>query len=118
MELSSPRFKALAVTLGFSLWFLIISSGLGLFSIEAFAIFVSIVVIITQIFSKKLAGVLDIFARINTKLFLGILYVTVISAYGILFRIVKVDLLRLKKQETTYWLDVEHLDKSTVLDQY
>ena len=40
MELSSPRFKAAAVTAGFSLWFFIISSSIGLFSIEVFAIFV------------------------------------------------------------------------------
>jgi len=34
MELSSQRFKALAVTAGFSLWFFIITSATGLFSIE------------------------------------------------------------------------------------
>ena len=52
MELSSLRFKALAVTAGFSLWFFIISSGAGLFSIEAFVIFVAITISITQIFAS------------------------------------------------------------------
>ena len=51
MELSSPRFKALAVTAGFSLWFFIISSAVGLFSYEAFTIFVAILISITQLFS-------------------------------------------------------------------
>ncbi len=118
MELSSPRFKALAVTLGFSLWFFVISTGLGLFSIEVFVIFVSIIIIITQIFARKLVKVLDAFAVLNTKLFLGILFITVVSAYGIFFKIVKVDLLRVKRQEDTYWLNVEHLDNSNLLKQY
>ena len=118
MELSSPRFKALAVTLGFSLWFFIISTGLGLFSIEIFVIFVSVIIIITQIFARKLVKVLDSFAIINTKIFLGILFVTVVSAYGIFFKIVKVDLLRVKRQKDTYWLNVEHLDNSNLLKQY
>jgi len=118
MELSSPRFKALAVTLGFSLWFFIISTGLGLFSIEVFAIFVIIIIIITQIFARKLVKVLDAFAIINTKIFLSLLFLTVVSAYGILFKIVKVDLLRLKRQKDTYWLNVERLDNSNLLKQY
>ena len=75
MELSSPRFKALAVTAGFSLWFFIISSATNLFSIEAFTIFVLITISITQIFAIKLSKALDIFAIINTKVFLGILFV-------------------------------------------
>ena len=51
MELSSPRFKALAVTAGFSFWFFIISSATGLFSIEALVIFLVLVITITQIFA-------------------------------------------------------------------
>ena len=73
MELSSPRFKAAAVTAGFSFWFFIISSFIGLFSIEAFVIFVAITISITQIFAFKLSKALDIFAIINIKIFLGIL---------------------------------------------
>jgi len=68
MELSSPRFKAMAVTAGFSLWFFIISSATGLFSFEAFAIFVAITISITQIFAFKLSKALDIFAIINTSM--------------------------------------------------
>jgi hypothetical protein len=118
MELSSPRFKALAVTLGFSLWFFIITTGLGLFSIEVFVIFVSVIIITTQIFARKLVKVLDAFAVLNTKIFLGILFVTVISAYGIFFKIVKVDLLRLKKQGDTYWLNVEQTKPYRIRKQY
>ena len=118
MELSSPRFKALAVTLGFSLWFFIISTGLGLFSIEIFVIFVSVIIIITQIFARKLVKVLDAFAIINTKIFLGILFVTVVSAYGIFFEIVQEHLLRVNRQKDTYWLNVEHLDNSNLLKKY
>ena len=118
MELSSPRFKAIAVTAGFSLWFFIISSVTGLFSIDAFAIFVAIMIFITQIFAYKLSKALDIFALINTKIFLGILFVFVISLYGIFFKVLHIDLLRLKKQSSSYWLDVDRIKQSTIFKQY
>jgi hypothetical protein len=118
METSSPRFKSLAVTAGFSFWFFIITSSTGIFSIEILIIFVAIVLIVSQIFAKKISKGLDIFAIINTKIFLGILFGTVISIYGILFRLLKIDLLRLKKQKDTYWLDVEQNTFHRIRKQY
>ena len=118
MELSSSRFKALAVTAGFSFWFFIISSAVGLFSLDALAIFVAITISITQIFAFKLSKALDIFAIINTKIFLGILFVFVISLYGIFFKVLRIDLLRLKKQSSSYWLDTDKIKQSTVFRQY
>ena len=118
MELSSPRFKAIAVTAGFSLWYFIISSAAGLFSFEAFAIFVAITISITQIFAFKLSKALDIFAIINTKIFVGILFVFVVSLYGIFFKVLHIDLLRLKKQGTSYWLDADKIKHSTIFKQY
>ena len=118
MELSSPRFKAMTVTAGFSLWFFIISSATGLFSIEVFVIFVAITIAITQIFALKLSKALDIFAIINTKIFLGILFVFVISLYGIIFKVLRIDLLRLKKQSSSYWFDTDKIKQSTLLKQY
>ena len=118
MELSSQRFKALAVTAGFSLWFFIISSATGLFSLDAFAIFVAITITITQIFALKLSKALDIFAIINTKIFLGILFIFVVSLYGIFFKVLHIDLLRLKKQGTSYWLDIDKIKQSTIFKQY
>jgi len=118
MELSSPRFKSIAVTLGFSLWFFVISSALGLFSLVAFVIFIAITFTLTQIFSLKLSNVLNIFAIVNTKIFLGILFVFVISLYGIFFRILRIDLLRLRRKQQTYWLEMEHLKEPRILKQY
>ena len=118
MELSSPRFKALAVTAGFSFWFFIISSTTGLFSIEAFVIFVALTITITQIFALKLSKALDIFAIINTRIFLGMLFIFVISLYGIFFRILRIDLLRLKKQGSSYWLEIDKIKQSTPVKQY
>jgi len=118
MELSSSRFKALAVTAGFSFWFFIISSAVGLFSLEALAIFVAITISITQIFAFKLSKALDIFAIINTKIFLGILFVFMLSLYGIFFKVLRIDLLRLKKQSSSYWLDTDKIKQSTVFRQY
>ena len=118
MELSSPRFKALAVTAGFSFWFFIISSATGLFSLEAFAIFVAITIAITQIFAVKLSKALDVFAMINTKIFLGILFIFVVSLYGIFFKVLRIDLLRLKKQSLSYWLDTDKIKQSTIFKQY
>ena len=118
MELSSSRFKALAVTAGFSFWFFIISSAVGLFSLGALAIFVAITISITQIFAFKLSKALDIFAIINTKIFLGILFVFMLSLYGIFFKVLRIDLLRLKKQSSSYWLDTDKIKQSTVFMQY
>ena len=118
MELSSSRFKALAVTAGFSFWFFIISSAVGLFSLDALAIFVAITISITQIFAFKLSKALNIFAIINTKIFLGILFVFMLSLYGIFFKVLRIDLLRLKKQSSSYWLDTDKIKQSTVFRQY
>ena len=118
MELSSPRFKALAVTAGFSFWFIIITTGIGVFSFELFGIFLAVTITITQIFSVKLSKGLDVFAVINTKIFLGILFVFVISLYGILFKVLRIDLLRLKKQSSSYWLNLDEIKQSTVFKQY
>ena len=118
MELSSPRFKALAVTAGSCFWFAIITAGIGIFSFELLGIFAAVAIAITQIFSVKLSKGLDIFAKINTKIFLGILFIFVISLYGIFFKILRVDLLRLKKQSSSYWLDLDDIKQSTVFKQY
>jgi len=110
MQASSSRFKSLAVTSGFSFWFLIITLSMGLFSIEYFAIFVGIVFTITQIFVKKISKGLNIFAIINTKIFLSILFVFVITIYSVLFKLLRIDLLRLKQQNNTYWIKIESND--------
>jgi hypothetical protein len=118
MKTSSPRFKSLAVTAGVSFWFFIITQSVSVFSIEIFILFVASVLISTQIFAKKISKGLDIFALINTKIFLGILFVAVISIYGITFRFLQIDLLRLKKQDGTYWLDVEQTKPHRIRKQY
>lgn len=107
MELSSPRTKALAVTAGLSFWFFIITNSTGLFSIELMISFVAGILLVTQIFALKLSNILDIFAKINTKVFLGLLFVCIITIYAFLFKFLRIDLLRLKKQNNSYWLDVE-----------
>ena len=96
----------------------IITTAFGVFSLEVFLTFIAILFIITQIFTKKLSKALDVFAIINTKIFLGILFVFVISLYGIVFRILKIDLLRLKKQKNSYWLEMEKLKESRIFKQY
>ena len=110
MQTSSPRFKSLAVTAGLSFWFFIITSSTGIFSIEILIIFVVVVLSVTQIFEKKISKGLYIFAIINTKIFLGVLFVFVIAIYGILFKLLKIDLLRLKNKKDTYWLEIEKTD--------
>lgn len=118
MQLSSPRFKSIAVASGLSFWFFIIISALGFFSFEILLIFIGSVFTITQILSSKLAKGLEVFAIINTKILLGALFVFVISIYGILFRILRIDLLRLKKQNNTYWLDIEQNTYDKINKQY
>jgi len=112
LELSSPRYKSLAVTAGLTFWFIIITIATGYFSFEYLAIFSLSLFIITQIFSYKISKALDIFAIFNTKIFLGILFIFVISIYGILFKLLQIDLLRLKKQKESYWLDVDEISSN------
>jgi hypothetical protein len=118
MELSSPRFKALAVTTGISFWFFIISSAADLFTIEIMFFVIAGIGVITQIFAFKISKVLNVFAIVNTKIFLGLLFIFVISLYGIIFKILKIDVLRLKRENKTYWLETEKINSDGVIKQY
>ena len=118
MKLSSPRFKALTVSAGLTFWFFIITSIVGVFSLEYFAIFIAIVFPLMQFLSMKVSRALDIFAIFNTKFFLGILFVFVISLYGIFFRVLRIDLLRTKKHNGSYWLEMDQQKPSRMLKQY
>ncbi len=118
MEHSSSKFKALAVSAGLSFWFFIISSITGIFSIEAMLLFILAIVIVSQIFAIKLSKALDVFAIINTKIFLGILFIFLVSIYGMIFRLLKIDLLRLKKQKETYWLATNDFKPNKISKQY
>jgi len=118
MELSSPKFKALAVSAGFTFWFFVITSLFGVFRLDYFVIFIVIVFPLMQFLSIKVSSTLDIFAIYNTKFFLGILFVCVISLYGIFFKILRIDLLRTKKQTDSYWLEMEQLKPSRILKEY
>ena len=118
MQTSSPRFKAIAVSAGLTFWFFIITSSTSTFSVELLLLFVGIIFSVTQIFAKKISKGLDIFAIINTKIFLGVLFCTIISVYGILFKLLQIDLLRIKKQKNSYWLDVEETKATGVRKQY
>ena len=118
MNVSSSRFKALTVSAGFTFWFFIISSILGIFTIEALGIFILIIFPLMQFFSLKVSKALDVFAVYNTKIFLGIIFVFVISIYGILFRVLQIDLFRLKKHEASYWIKMDELKLSRIFKQY
>ena len=80
--------------------------------------FILAIVIVSQIFAIKLSKALDVFAIINTKIFLGILFICVVSLYGIFFRVLRIDLFRLKKQGTSYWLEIDKIKQSTSVKQY
>ena len=119
MQLSSPRFKSLAVTAGLIFWFTIITTGIGSFSFEYLLIFASVVLVVTQIFTYKVSRALNVFAIYNTKIFLGILFIFVISIYGILFKLIRIDLLRLNVNDNeTHWLDIEKSKKEKIRKQY
>jgi len=118
MKGSSNRFKAIAVSSGIAFWFFIITSASGFFKIEYLVFFVIVVFSLTQIFAKKISHFLDVFGIFNTKIFLGLLYVFVISLYGIFFRILRIDLLRLKKHDGTYWLKMKSGDGEQIFKQY
>jgi len=118
MKTSSSRFKSIAVSAGISFWFFIISSALGFFTIEIFAVFVASILTITIIFSSKLARGLDAFAIVNTKIFLGVYFAIFISLYGILFKLLRIDLLRLKKTKDSYWLEIDETEQEGIFKQF
>tara|TARA_B100001540_G_C15425417_1_gene469734 strand:- start:150 stop:506 length:357 start_codon:yes stop_codon:yes gene_type:complete len=118
MKLSSPRFKSIAVTAGLTFWFIIITSATGYFSYEVLVIFSISILAITQIFSYKISKGLDKFAIFNTIVFLGLLFIFMISIYGILFKLLRIDLLRLKRNKETYWLDIEETNSERIVKQY
>lgn len=118
MNLTSPRVKALSVSIGISLWIFVLTTVTKTFSIEYYALFLVIIFSLTQLFAKKISRGLNVFAIINTKVFLSIIFVSVISFYGIFFRILKIDLLRSKRNENTYWLEIENQHQERILKQY
>jgi len=111
MKVSSPRFKSLTVTAGLTFWFANLTTIFASFSFEYLLIFSLVVFGITQVFSYKISKALDKFAIFNTKIFLGILFIFVISVYGILFKLLRIDLLRLKTKKESYWLDAEKTER-------
>ena len=118
MQLSSTRFKSVAVTAGLTFWFAIISTALGNFVIEYLLIFSLSIFAITQIFAYKVSKALDKFAIFNTKIFVGVLFIFVISVYGILFKLLQIDLLRLKTKKQSNWLDIENTKPERIRKQY
>lgn len=102
----STRIKAAIVCLGCSFWFFVVTSAIGVFSFYLLILFVIPVFAVTQIFSKKLERILDYIAIINTRIFLGLLFVFVISVYGIIFKVLRIDLLR--NNESPAWLSVQN----------
>ena len=80
MQLSSPRFKSIAVTAGLTFWFIILTSTTGYFSYESLLIFSLSILAMTQIFAYKVSKGLDKFAILNTAVFLGLLFNLLLSA--------------------------------------
>lgn len=117
MNLTSPRVKALSVSIGISIWVFVLTMLTKTFSIEYYILFLIAIFSITQVFAKKISRGLNIFAIINTKIFLSIIFIFAISFYGTFFRILGIDLLRLKRNNNTYWLKIVKTEER-ILKQY
>lgn len=100
---TSPRLKSLALTAGLSFWFWILSSSAGMFEFAYLLAFVAAVLAVTQLLASRVVRALDALAVANTAVFLGLLFATLISLYGLLFRALRVDLLRTAERDS-YWL--------------
>lgn len=114
----NPRIKSLAVTAGLSFWFYVIASAAGALEPWHLLAFASAVLAATQAFASRVSRGLDIVAVANTAVFLGLLFATLISLYGLLFRALRVDLLRARGARGggggTYWLPVHEGAHDTV----
>lgn len=102
----NPRLKSLAVTAGLSFWFYVFTASAGVFDVWYLLAFAAAVLAATQAFASRVSRGLDIVAIVNTVAFLGLLFVTLISLYGLLFRALRVDLLRARggADRGTHWL--------------
>ena len=100
---TSPRLKSLALTAGLSSWFWILSSSAGVFAPEYLLAFAAAALATTQLLASRVERALDAVAVVNTAVFLGLLFATLISLYGLLFRALRVDLLRTARRDS-YWL--------------
>lgn len=102
----NPRLKSLAVTAGLSFWFYVFTASAGVFDVWYLLAFAAAVLAATQAFASRVSRGLDIVAIVNTVAFLGLLFVTLISLYGLLFRALRVDLLRARGRADrgTHWL--------------
>lgn len=100
----NPRLKSLAVTAGLSFWFYVFTASAGVFDAWYLLAFAGAVLAVTQAFASRVSRGLDIVAIVNTAVFLGILFATLISLYGLLFRALRVDLLRTRGDAGTHWL--------------
>ena len=118
MKQTSSRIKALTVSIAFTLWFYIGTSILDVFSFPILIIFVIVIFTVFQLLASKISNFLNILAIFNTKIFLGIIFIFFISIYGIFFKILRIDLLRLKKQNNSYWLDVKETKHARIRKQY
>lgn len=111
----NPRLKSLAVTAGLSFWFYVFTASAGVFDVWYLLAFAASVLAVTQAFASRVSRGLDIVAIVNTAVFLGILFSTLISLYGLLFRALRVDLLRTRGGGTgTYWLPLHEGAHDTV----
>ena len=111
----NPRLKSLAVTGGLSFWFYVITASAGVFDIWYLLAFAASVLAATQVFASRVSRGLDIVAIVNTAVFLGLLFATLISLYGLLFRALRVDLLRTQsKGQGTHWLPLHDGAHDTV----
>lgn len=105
----NPRLKSLAVTAGLSFWFYVITSSAGVLEPWHLLAFASAVLVATQSFAPRVSRGLDVVAIANTAVFLGLLFATLISLYGLLFRALGVDLLRARggrRTGGTHWLSI------------
>ena len=101
----NPRLKSFAVTAGLSFWFYVFTASASLFDVWYLLAFAAAVLAATQAFATRVSRGLDIVAIVNTVAFLGLLFVTLISLYGLLFRALRVDLLRARGGTgSTHWL--------------
>lgn len=111
----NPRLKSLAVTAGLSFWFYVIASSAGVLEPWHLLAFASAVLAATQAFPSRVSRGLDAVAIVNTAVFLGLLFATLISLYGLLFRALRVDLLRTRRAGGgTYWLPLHEGAHGTV----
>ena len=103
------RAKAAAVASGASFWFAVLYWSAGQSDLWPVAAFAAAAFGLALPLARRISGALDAAAAVHSAVFLGAVFVALISLYGMYMRLLRIDLLG-RSEAGTYWRPREKHD--------